>query len=171
MMRALVFLAAVLLSSAAASAQNDGLGQLDRLVGTWQGSGAFVDSAYSKAGSAQAMTTCAWSTDRLFLICQQSVSLSGKSDDDVAIYTYDSAAAKYHFYNVGVARFGNTDIRVRGNTIEYDGSFTDGAKHVLTRTLNVWESPQRYSWRAEYSVDGGAHWTLMGSGASTRVSS
>jgi hypothetical protein len=145
-----------------------GLGQLDRLAGTWDGTGTFVDTAYSKAGSASATTSCSWSDDRGFLICQQTVVANGKIDHDVAIYTYDAATAKYHFYNVGVSRANATDLTVNGNTLTYGDAFDDGTKHVVTRTLNVWDAPGSYAWRAEYSLDGGIHWTLMGSGRSTR---
>lgn len=142
------------------------LDQLNRLVGTWQSNGTFVDSAYSKAGSATATTRCAWSDDRLFLLCQQHVVLDGKPADDVAIYTYDDAAQAYHFYNVGTAHENSTQIDVSASGITYNGEFTDGDKHVLTRTSNVWESARAYSWRAEYSLDAGATWLLMGSGRS-----
>jgi len=142
------------------------LDRLDRLVGSWQSNGTFVDSVYSKAGSATATTRCAWSDDRLFLLCQQHVVLDGKLTDDVAIYTYDDATQAYRFYNVGTARENSTQIDVSANGITYDGEFTDGAKRVLTRTRNVWESARAYSWRAEYSLDGGTTWVLMGSGRS-----
>ena len=155
--------------AAASPAPGGGLAELDRLTGTWDGTGTFVDGPYSKAGTARATTTCAWSDDRIFLICQQSVMLDGKPDHDVAIYTYDAATGKYHFYSIGVARANTTTLTVSGNTITYSDSFTDGSKHVLTRTLNVWDAPQSYAWRSEYSLDGGTHWLPMGSGRSTRV--
>jgi hypothetical protein len=142
------------------------LDALDRLVGTWQSSGTFVNSAYSNPRTVTATTTCAWSNDRVFLICQQSALADGKAVEAVAIYTYDDAKQKYHFYTVQPGRADSTQLAVSPTTIEYDDSFTDGSKKVLTRTLNVWETPRRYTWRAEYSLDGGITWTLMGSGLS-----
>ena len=59
------------------------LDQLDRLAGTWNMQGAFLTTPYSTAGPATATTTCAWSSDRLFMICQQHVTRSGKTDGDV----------------------------------------------------------------------------------------
>ena len=137
---------------------------LDKLVGTWHSSGAFVDSAYSKAGSATATTTCAWSRDRYFLLCQQTVLMNAKPDHGLAIYTYDDATSAYKFYNLDVSRMGSTALTVDATSITYNGSFDDGSKHVLTRTTNVWDSPHGYAWRAEYSLDGGKTWVLMGSG-------
>lgn len=90
-------LAAVLCVTIGADARPAALDLLDKLVGTWQSSGTFVDSAYSKVGTATATTTCAWSADRYFLICQQSVMMGAKATHDVAIYTYDDAAHAYKF--------------------------------------------------------------------------
>lgn len=172
--RGLVLAAAVVLLMGAtapepAATPDPALAQLDRLAGTWDSPGTFVNSAYSKAGIARATTTCGWSDDRIFLICQQSVVMNGKPGHDVAIYTYDPAAKTYRFYNIGVASSSGTPIGVTKDAITYSGSFNDGDKHVLTRTLNLWSSPQRYAWRAEYSLDGGTSWTLMGSGTATRI--
>ncbi|HEV7179506.1 MAG TPA: hypothetical protein VGN11_06520 [Candidatus Baltobacteraceae bacterium] len=145
-----------------------GTAQFDRLVGTWDGPGTFVDSAYSQAGTANAVTTCAWSENHVFVICQQRVVMNGKPSSDVSVYAYDEAAKKYHFYNIGVASANGTQLRVDARSMTYTDTFTDGAKHVTTRTLNVWENPGRYTWRSEYSLDGGATWTLMGSGTATK---
>lgn len=152
--------------AADADARPAALDQLDKLAGTWQSTGTFVDSAYSKAGSASATTTCAWSIDRYFLLCQQTVVMNSIPSHDVAIYTYSETSHAYKFYNVRADGSGGTELAVDAKSITYNGSFDDGSKHVLTRTTNVWESPKAYAWRAEYSIDGGTTWTLMGSGRS-----
>lgn len=144
------------------------VGQLSRLIGTWDGRGTFVDTAYSHAGTANAVTTCAWSNDHVFVICQQRVVMNQNPTSDVAVYTFDAAKKKYHFYSIGVASVNVTQLSVDAVTMTYTDAFTDGAKRVATRTLNVWENPGRYAWRAEYSLDGGTAWTLMGSGTATK---
>jgi hypothetical protein len=145
-----------------------GLDQLDRFAGTWTSPGALVDTPYSKAASVSATATCAWSSDRLFMICQQSVSDGTKIDHDLALYTFDAAANVYHFFNVRSSQVNSVPIEIQGNTITYTNSFSDRGKRVTIRTLNVWESPSLYRWRTEYSTDAGATWTLMGSGTSQR---
>jgi hypothetical protein len=60
-----VLAGAILVLSTVAAGALDPSAQLDRLVGTWDSPGTFVDSAYSKAGTAHATTTCAWSQDRV----------------------------------------------------------------------------------------------------------
>ena len=142
------------------------LDELNRFVGTWQSQGTFVDTPYQKAGSATATTTCAWSNDGAFMICQQSASMNGTHDNDLGIYTYDSAAGAYRFFNVHASRTTSSTITVAGNTITYPFTFDDNGKTVTIRTLNVWDDPKSYRWRTEYSTDGGTTWTLMGSGTS-----
>jgi|HubBroStandDraft_4_1064222.scaffolds.fasta_scaffold00011_56 hypothetical protein len=142
--------------------------ELNRFAGTWQSYGTFVDSPYQKAGAATATTTCAWSIDHAFMICQQSVIMNGTPDSDLGIYTFDPVANVYRFYNVHSSRTTSSTILVDGKTITYPFSFTDNGKSVVIRTLNVWQNPDAYTWRTEYSIDGGTTWSLMGSGKSER---
>ena len=142
---------------------------LDRFSGTWESSGTFVDSPYSKAGTVGGTTACAWSTDGLFLICQQHITLSGQAIGDVTVFTYDSSAQKYRFFGVRSDGGNGGTIRVNATTVEWDNTFTDGGKTVMNRTLNIWDSPDLYHFRTEYSVDGGAHWTTTLSGTARRT--
>lgn len=142
--------------------------QLNRLAGTWQSTGTFIDSPYQKGGPATATTTCAWSNDHGFMICQQSVVMNGAPDSDLGIYTYDPTANVYRFDNVHASRTTSSTILVDDKSITYPFSFTDNGKSVVIRTLNVWQGPDAYTWRTEFSTDNGATWTLMGSGKSQR---
>lgn len=162
----LLALVCALLSPATASAA--GLDELDRFVGTWDSPGTLLATPYTKAGHADAVNVCAWSADHLFVICQQNIRLNTGHEDAISIYTFDEATKTYHFFNVHTSGATSTKISVAGNTITYSDSFMDKGKNVLTRTLNVWESPNRYRWRSEYSVDAGTTWLLMASGVSTR---
>lgn len=164
---ALVFAAATVPCAATAGP----LDELNRFAGTWQSQGTFVDGPYQKAGTATATTTCAWSIDGQFMICQQSVTLNGRHDTDLGIYTYDAAGSAYRFYNVHASRTTSATIAVNGDTIAYPFTFNDNGKSVTIRTMNVWKSPTMYTWRTEFSTDGGATWALMGSGVSQKSTS
>ncbi len=143
--------------------------ELNRFAGTWHSEGTFVDSPYQKAGNATAATSCAWSLDHNFMICQQSVTVGGTPDSDLGIYSYDPVGNVYHFYNVRASRSSSSTILIDGNTITYPFSFTDkDGKTVTIRTLNVWQSADAYTWRTEYSIDGGNTWSPIGSGKSER---
>lgn len=144
------------------------LDELDRFTGTWQSQGTFVNTPYSKAHSATGTTTCAWSDDHTFMICQQRVSDSGDLETDVAVYTYDDAAKVYRFSNIQRQHTTSLTITITGNTVTYPLTFVDNGKNVSIRTLNIWESPTLYRWRTEYSLDDGATWKLMASGTSQR---
>jgi hypothetical protein len=142
--------------------------QLDRFAGTWQTQGSFVTTPYSKAATATGTTNCAWSKDHLFMICQQSNVLGGKEDHAVAVYTYDDGVQHYRFYNMHPRNSSSGTITIAGDTVSYPFSFDDGGKTVDIRTLNVWTSPNAYTWKTEYSTDGKKTWALMASGTSTK---
>ena len=150
------------------AARSAGADELDRYAGSWTSTGTFVDTPYSKAGPADADTTCTWSTDRGFMICQQRVTLSGKTEHDLGIYTYDDATKAYHFVAVRTTGPSSPDIAMDSTSVTYVSSFNDNGKQVTVRTMNVWVGPGRYTWRTEYSTDNGATWTLMASGSATR---
>lgn len=150
------------------AARSAGAEELNRYAGSWASTGTFVDTPYSKAGSADADTTCAWSNDRGFMICQQRVTLSGKTEHDLGIYTFDDATNAYHFVAVRTTGPSSPDIAMDSTSVTYVNSFNDNGKQVTVRTTNVWVGPDRYTWRTEYSTDSGATWTLMASGSAQR---
>lgn len=168
-MKQLLGLAAVAFCVAVAlPAKAAGVDELERFLGTWSSPGTLYDTPYSKAGTATATTTCAWSLDRVFMICQQSIALNGKPNHALSIYTYDAMKNQYRFFNVRPDGGDGSVISVAGDTVTYTNSFTDKGKQVTIRTLNVWESPTLYRWRTEYTTDSGKTWTLMASGTAQK---
>jgi hypothetical protein len=163
-----IILAAATVAPLGARASAAPIDELQRFAGSWQSQGQFQATPYSKAGAANAKTTCAWSDDHLFMICQQQVTTASGPDDDVSVYSYDDKAGAYRFYNVHPGQVTSTTITVSGDTITYPFSFTENGTTVTIRTLNVWKSAGLYTWRTEYSTDGGNTWTLMASGTSQR---
>lgn len=141
---------------------------LGKLEGTWQSSATGLATPYSKAGSTTGDTTCGWSSSRDFLICQQAVSSDGVLTHDVAVYTYDSAAAKYHFYAARVNGVSDVGITVDDSGITYTSTFADGMKNVTVRTRNVWDDADHYRFWTEYSTDG-THWAKMLDGSAHRA--
>jgi hypothetical protein len=164
----LIALALLFAAGAPQTASAAPLDELNRFVGTWQSQGTFVESPYHAAGAATATTTCAWSVDGAFMICQQSVTINGTHDNELGIYTYDPATSAYRFYAVRPSQTTSETIAIAGNTITYPFSFDDNGKAVTIRTVNIWQGSDLYNWRTEYSADGGATWTLMASGTSQR---
>jgi hypothetical protein len=166
------FVTATAITLAAALPAPNPLRGLDRFVGTWTSSGTFSATPYSKAGTANGLTTCSWSLYRDFLICQQRVILNGAVQHDLAIYTYDPLKHAYKFYNIGRSQANETNISVTPTTIVYTDSFVDHGNAVTIHTLNVWNSSDRYdhyTFRTEFSKNGGKTWTRMLSGTARRL--
>lgn len=173
MLKRLIFTAALVLAGTGAivmpmRATAAPIDALDRYTGTWQNHGTFVTTPYQKAGSVSGTTTCAWSNDHQFMICQQSVSVNDEHDSDMAIFTYDDSAKTYRFYAIRPAGAASLPVTVEANSTTFPISFTNQGKKVLLRTVNVWDNPRLYRWRTEYSTDEGKTWTLMGSGTYAR---
>ncbi len=167
MRRLLAFVIAM--SALPVRAAADPLDALNRFVGTWESSGSFAATSYSRPSTVSGTTVCAWSTGHDFVICQQRVTVNQVERHDIAIYTYDTAAQEYRFDNIGTAHVATTAIAVDGQTITYPGTFADGEKTVKTRTTNIWDDADNYHFTTEYSLDDGGHWTTMLSGAARRT--
>jgi hypothetical protein len=166
-------LAAILAAACVAGparAAAGGTDALGRLEGTWESSATAADTPYSKAGSTTATTGCAWSASRTFLVCQQSVLSGGTTTDSVAVYTYDAASDKYHFYAARTNGVSDVAITVDTSGIMYTTTFTDAGKNVTIRTLDVWDDPDHYRFWTEYTTDG-AKWTKMLVGTAHRITS
>jgi hypothetical protein len=157
-----------LLAFAPARAETTAIESLGRLAGTWESSATATLTPYSAAGSTKATTACSWSASREFLICQQSVSADGKITQDVAVYTYDSATVKYHFFALRTGGVTDVGITVDTTGIMYTNTFTDGSKNVTVRTLNVWDAPDHYRFWTEYTTDG-SQWIKMLTGSAHRT--
>jgi hypothetical protein len=140
---------------------------LQPLEGNWESSATATNTAYSKAGSTTATTSCAWSVARDYLICQQNVTSAGQVTHDVAVYTYDAASAKYHFYAIRSNGISDVGIAVDTTGIMYTNAFTDAGKTVTVRTMNVWDDPDHYRFWTEYTSDG-VHWVRMLTGTAHR---
>jgi Protein of unknown function (DUF1579) len=161
---AAALLALAVATPAYAATVADGVG---RLEGNWDATATGLDTPYSKVGSTTVKTTCAWSTGRDFLICQQTLSADGATSHAVGVYTYDAAAAKYHFYAAQTKGVADVGITVDATGIMYTNTFVDGTKNVTVRTLNVWDDPDHYHFWTEFTTDG-QHWTKMLTGSSHR---
>jgi len=146
---------------------------LSRWVGgKWAGSGQFVDSDYSKANKASATTTCAWSPDHVFVICDQDIIFGGKPMHDLSIYTFDFKSNRFYFYGISLGdekpRSTALDISENGNRWTYSSTDDIKGKAVQFRTTNQFHGNDHIEWWTEYSVDGGKTWTKTGGGKESR---
>jgi hypothetical protein len=162
--------ASLTLSAADAKPGADVLGRW--VGGKWVGSGQFVDSDYSKATKASGTTTCAWSPDHIFVICDQDIMFGGTPMRDLSIYAFDAKTGRFYFYGVSLGqekpRSTALDITENGDRWIYVSTPDIKDKPVQFRTTNQFHGNDQVEWWSEYSVDGGKTWTKTGEGKETR---
>jgi hypothetical protein len=146
--------------------RSPGLKKLDVFVGIWK--------AENKPGSGAqttAVTSCRWSENGRFLICDQMVSEATGVSNDLSIYSYDSASNSYFLSLVGIAKTDaySIPITVRGDTLIYLGSYMDNGQKILNRTLNIFKDPNFYIFISQDSKDG-LTWTTTLEGSSRKKS-
>jgi hypothetical protein len=144
--------------------------QLGAFLGKWKTTGEMKDTAYSKARSSVSESTCNWSANHGFLICDQIIESASGPRNDLSIYTYNEQEHAFSFF--GLSRNDHepraTKLTIEGDLWTYWNEEDDNGKHVRFRTTNRFTSQSAVVWRSEYSEDG-AHWILMGEGRDTRV--
>jgi hypothetical protein len=146
---------------------------LNRWVGgKWVGSGQFVDSDFSKANKSSAVTTCVWSPDRIFVICDQDINFGGTPMRDLSIYTFAPKTNKFYFYGVSLGqekpRNTSLDIGENGDRWVYSSTNDIKGKSIQFRTVNQFHGMDTVEWRSEFSADGGKTWTKTAEGKETR---
>ena len=158
------------LAIAAHRPSSDALDALAPFRGEWEGSGETYATPYSARGTSRAHTSCEWTRNHGFLLCDQMVHQNERTSNDLSIYTYDDSRHAYEFFGIsrGAARARTPELTIAGRTWTYASEFDDHGAHVRIRTVNDVQDTV-IAYRTEYTTDGGAHWVLMGKGASHRV--
>lgn len=144
------------------------LSALTRFAGTWQSRGTWYATPFSRPGSVHGVTTCAWSDNRQYLICQQAFVARGQSDSEIAVYTWNPLTRSYAFYSIGRSHEVGLTISVGPHTVTYLNTSARPRK-VTFRTLNLFDSPNQYRFETQYSLDGGRSWHTMLRGVTHRV--
>ncbi|MDQ2664080.1 MAG: DUF1579 domain-containing protein [Candidatus Eremiobacteraeota bacterium] len=158
----------LLLAALGAALNASAPSRLDSFVGNWSGSGKMNVGTPTETSLA-GINRCAWSEGKAFLICQGSATIGGKLFRGLSIFSYDEAHQKYHFLNISQASANRTELTVEGNTWTYSDTDTDKkGKTIYTRTLNIFDTPDRYRFINQRSGDR-VHWKTTGSGVSTRI--
>ena len=167
---ALALLCASLLAADAPKPTAETLGRW--VGGKWVSDGKFVDSDYSKPMAVGGVTTCAWSPDHIFVICDQAITANGKPDTALSIYAFDPDKAVYHMFGMSPSgerpRVTDLSITPDHSRWEYLGKAEIKGKSVEFRTVNVFRDDDHVDWWSEYSTDNGAHWVRMGEGKESR---
>ena len=147
------------------------LEKLDAWTGHWRARGESLATAYSHAASLSSETTCQWSINHGYMICDQMIDGPKGRMNALSIYTYSEADKAYRFYGIDQSGQPRTPpLTIQGNVWTYGGGFEADGKQIQIRTVNEFETPSKVDWRTEFSSDGGQHWSLMNHGTETRIS-
>lgn len=155
--------------TSAAVAADDG--NLHAFFGTWQSTGSVT--MQGRSTSMNGSNVCRWSSGaRAFLVCDGQARLGNRRtvDHQLSVYSYDAATKQYNFATITSAYTSSPDLTRSGSTWTYSGKFREASGRITYfRTLNIFESRDRYRYLIESSADN-VHWTKTGSGIATRTS-
>lgn len=146
---------------------------LSRWVGgKWVVSGQFLNTDYSQANKASAITKCAWSPDHIFVVCDQDINFGGTPMRDLSVYTFAPKTNKFYFYGIslGEEKPRNTalDISPNGERWVYSSTEDIKGKSVQFRTTNQFRNNDTVEWWTDFSTDGGKSWLKTGEGTESR---
>jgi hypothetical protein len=146
---------------------------LNRWVGgKWPLEGKMLDTDYSKAVTVTGVSTCGWSPEHVFMICDQSLLEDGKPSRELSVYAYDPEKEAFHFFGMSPTggRPHSTDLSIspEGTHWVYSSQNEISGKTVQFRTINEFHNADYIEWWSEYSTDGGNHWVKMGGGSERR---
>lgn len=144
-----------------------GVKKLSVFVGTWQAHGN-PDSTGKTPPSA--VTTCQWSANGQYLVCDQLVTNEGKQTNNLSIYSYKPDDDSYTLSLVGIPGMDpfNVPVTYKGDEFIYSGEYTVEGKKTFTRTLNIFSSATEYIYKVQSSADG-INWTTHAEGQSHKV--
>jgi hypothetical protein len=140
--------------------------------GKWVAEGKGVDSEFSKANTVSGVSTCAWSPDHVFVVCDQAFTVNGKADRALSIFGFDPEKSVYHMFGMSPTgerpRVADLNISPDHNRWEYPNTAEINGKQVQFRTVNVFRDNDHVDFWTEYSTDNGAHWTKTLEGKESR---
>lgn len=129
--------------------------RLDMFVGTWRSSGSMTVERGKPPERHYGSNACKWSSAaHLFLVCDGVFRSEGTPVEhhQLSVYAWDPASGRYSFANLGEGRVGTPELSLSGKTWTYSGKFTDqGGKTHWFRTLNIFDSPDRYRYEIQNS--------------------
>ena len=142
---------------------------LDAWSGRWVTHGKLFETPYSHAGEISITSTCGWTENGGFMICDQIFTGPRGTNNDLTLYTYNPVDKSYRFCGIGRSGEPSTNqIKIEGNVWSFDRDQEQNGKKIHIRTINDFSKPGVITWNTKFTEDGGAHWTLMNEGVDTR---
>jgi hypothetical protein len=171
--KTLIFVIAVLISAATYAQKakvltDTGLMKLKVFVGTWKSQSNDNEAAKNSNG---AVTTCRWSVNGNYLVCDQMITNGDKKSNNLALYSYDHAKDQYSIALVGIpgADPYSIPISYKGDVLIYSGEYKNKkGEKVYDRTLNTFFTSKYYTYTVQSSKDG-TNWTTLKEGKAFKI--
>lgn len=146
--------------------------KLGAFLGQWESEGKTLETAYSHTKQTSSKTSCNWSGNGNFLICDQTnKGTDGATHNQLTIYAYNEKDGNYtysSFQDPGAKPF-TASLKIEGNTWTYTGgNFEQNGKKVRFQTINVFESSSVENFKIQYSENDGP-WVVTGEGTAHKV--
>ncbi len=134
------------------------------------------ETPYGHARSVKSHTTCGWSADRGFMVCEylsESGDTAGREPaDHLSIFTYNAANQTYK--HLGISKdyktLEETPVVIDGDSWHYTYTLPGKDGKVLDlRDSYQFVTPQKRVTRIEVSTDGGQNWTLISQSVGIKV--
>ena len=144
-----------------------GLQKLAVFIGTWKGEST-VDATHKD--NISAVNTIQWSPNGKYLIADQVINRDGRETNNLSIYHYNADKDNYTLSLVGIPGMApfSTPVTYKGDTLFYNGEYTENGKKVYNRTLNIFTSPSSYVYKIQFSDDG-VNWRTNGEGKAEKI--
>ena len=148
----------------------EGVKKLAPIIGTWKIEGEREETPFSQLGRVRTTAICQWSSDSQFVVSNEVGEIPGGESHELAIYTFNRAEDDYSYYGIpgtgGKPYWGRLEIH--DSLWTYPGQFKVDGKLILTRTTNLFISPDLILYKVQFSTDG-KRWVTMGQGKETRL--
>jgi len=166
-------LVCVVFTAAMAASDNPGAEVLGRWVGgNWPLQGRTLDTEFGKAATLKGLSTCNWSPEHVFVICDEVVYVNNNPERNLGVYSFDPKSGKYRYVELtpqgAQPEVSELIITENGSRWEYRGEQEIKGKKIIFHTINVYRDVDHIDWWNEYSTDGGQHWARSAEGTEIR---
>jgi hypothetical protein len=161
-LKAALYLCFLMACSTLGTAQaDDPAKKLEAFVGKWESESTRLETPFSHADKITSSLECRWSPQGDFLVCEQFITDSNGKHTQLSIYSYNSKDGNYSISSLAGpgSKPWNGTITLDGKVWTYPGAFEANGKKIVSRTINDFSVPGKYTFKSEFSEDGGAHWT------------
>jgi hypothetical protein len=151
--------------------------RMDVWAGRWNEVVDTQETPFGHAKSTKAHTTCAWTPDRGYMVCEYLSEVAdpaqASASNHLSIFAYNDRGGVYK--HLGISKdyktLEETPVKIEGGVWSYDYSLPgkDGSTIALRDSYEFVTSGQRIT-RIEASTDGGKSWMLVSRSVATRAS-